>query len=166
MLSTPAMEAAAAAGLQGYPTVVESDVPACLQGGEMSEEQYNAMTPEQQAAYWHQWQQYTSQQYQGAAPEQAHLDPNAHYAQDPNYQAYYAQYQVRPWTCHIASALQLLHLQVMQKLHVNGPESACRLTWCYRHSSRALPWMAMLGESWDDLAAHCPCSLVSTATHP
>ena len=35
----------------------------------MSEEQYNAMTPEQQAAYWHQWQQY-SQQYYAAAPDQ------------------------------------------------------------------------------------------------
>jgi len=61
----------------------------CFQGGEMSEEQYNAMTPEQQAAYWHQWQQY-SQQYYATAPDQDHQ-----YAQDPQYQAQYAQYQVR-----------------------------------------------------------------------
>jgi len=58
----------------------------------MSEEQYNAMTPEQQAAYWHQWQQY-SQQYYATAPDQGHQ-----YGQDPQYQAQYAQYQVRAHT--------------------------------------------------------------------
>ncbi len=42
----------------------------CWQGAEMSEEQYNAMTPEQQAAYWHQWQQY-SQQYYGCSARPA-----------------------------------------------------------------------------------------------
>ena len=67
------------------------------QAGEMSEDQYNAMTPEQQAAYWHQWQQYSAQQYYTAAPDpqQQHYDPAAQYAQDPQYAAQYAQYQVR-----------------------------------------------------------------------
>ena len=72
----------------------------------MSEEQYNAMTPEQQAAYWHQWQQY-SQQYYGAAPDQQQ-DPSLQYTQDLQAQAQYGQYQVRlavsdqgPCLCHI-----------------------------------------------------------------
>ena len=59
----------------------------------MSEEQYNAMTPEQQAAYWHQWQQY-SQQYYAAMPDQQQ-DPSLQYMQDPQSQAQYGQYQVR-----------------------------------------------------------------------
>ena len=58
----------------------------------MSEEQYNAMTPEQQAAYWHQWQQY-SQQYYAAAPDQQQ-DPSLQYTQDLQSQAQYGQYQV------------------------------------------------------------------------
>ncbi len=57
----------------------------------MSEEQYNAMTPEQQAAYWHQWQQYSAQQYYTTASDpqqQQQHDPSVQYAQ-------YAQYQVK-----------------------------------------------------------------------
>lgn len=75
----------------------------------MSEEQYNAMTPEQQAAYWHQWQQYAAQQqYYPQGQDQLHMqqqhDQSAQqYAQDPNYQAHYAQYQVMPDMTHASS---------------------------------------------------------------
>ena len=52
------------------------------QGGEMTQEQYAAMTPDQQAAYWAQWQYWQQcQQQQWAAPDYA--------AQQ------YAQYAVR-----------------------------------------------------------------------
>lgn len=64
----------------------------------MSEEQYNAMTPEQQAAYWHQWQQY-SQQYYAAAPDQQQQDPSHQYTQDMQSQGQYSQYQVRALQC-------------------------------------------------------------------
>ena len=50
------------------------------QGGEMTQEQYAAMTPDQHAAYWAQWQ-YWQQCQQWAAPDYA--------AQQ------YAQYAVR-----------------------------------------------------------------------
>ena len=59
-----------------------------MQGGEMSQEQYAAMSAEEQAAYWAQWQYY-SQYY--AAPSSA---PQ----QQPDYAVQYQQqqpYQVR-----------------------------------------------------------------------
>ena len=60
-----------------------------MQGGEMSQEQYAAMSAEEQAAYWAQWQYYS--QYYAAAPSSSAPQ------QQPDYAAQYQQqlYQVR-----------------------------------------------------------------------
>lgn len=51
------------------------------QGAELSQEQYAAMNPEQQAAYWAQWQYYT--QYYDQQQQQQQPYPPAQY-QQPN----------------------------------------------------------------------------------
>ena len=67
--------------------VVQGDAQA---GGELSQEQYAAMSPEEQAAYWAQWQYYT--QYQQGA-EQQHQQQQHQQQQQLHYQQQ-QQYQV------------------------------------------------------------------------
>jgi hypothetical protein len=71
-------------------SLLYATVSCWLLQGELTQEQFNAMTPEQQAEVWNQWQYYSQSQYYAAPQPQQQM----YAGQEAEYQQYAQPYQV------------------------------------------------------------------------